>query len=114
MKSRVTGIQYKKAHLYLGKELLSKEDFYIWAKPNPSFLRLYKAYVKSNYDQRLAPTVDRIDSSIGYRLDNMRWLTHSDNSRLGSINRFSEALDASNFETPTRRDDIELKRPKKK
>lgn len=30
MKSRVTGVQSKKAHLYKGKDLLAKEDFYEW------------------------------------------------------------------------------------
>ena len=81
MKSRTCGIQWRKSHLYMGKELLSKEDFYNWAKNHQDFLRLFDDYVKSNYERRLAPTVDRIDSSKGYVLSNMRWLTHSENSR---------------------------------
>jgi hypothetical protein len=32
MKSRVSGVQIQKFHLYEGKELLGKEDFYAWAK----------------------------------------------------------------------------------
>jgi hypothetical protein len=31
MQSRITGIQWKKRHLYSGKELLSREDFYSFA-----------------------------------------------------------------------------------
>lgn len=84
MQSRVTGVQWRKRHLYAGKELLSKDEFYAWAKQHPDFGRLYDAWVESGYARALAPTVDRIDSSKGYTLDNMRWLTHSENSSLGA------------------------------
>lgn len=87
MQSRVTGIQRKKAHLYLGKELLPREQFYDWALSSDEFELLYRGWVDSGYDRRLAPTVDRIDSEKGYTLDNMRWLTHSENSRLGALSR---------------------------
>jgi hypothetical protein len=46
---------------------------------------MFEIYKSSEFNRKLAPTVDRIDSSKGYSLDNMRWLTHSENSRLGSI-----------------------------
>lgn len=82
MKSRVTGIQ--KTGSWTGKELLPKEDFYVWALSDPTFKRLFAAYEESGYERKLAPSPDRIDSSKGYTLDNMRWLTHSENSRLGS------------------------------
>ena len=94
MLSRVSGIQSKKAHLYKGLEILDKEDFYNWALrgysgigSTDSFVSLYKVWVGSGYDRKLAPSIDRIDSSKGYTLENMRWLTHSENSRLGSLSR---------------------------
>lgn len=87
MKSRVSGVQKQKAHLYVGKYLLPKEEFYAWAKPNLKFKTLFKKYKKTGYDRKLAPTVDRIDSDKGYELSNMRWITHSENSRLGSISK---------------------------
>jgi hypothetical protein len=87
MKSRITGIQKKKAHLYVGKELISKEEFYEWAMCSPMFLVLWPAYVRSGYDQKLSPTVDRKDSSIGYVLSNMEWVTHSVNSQRGATKR---------------------------
>lgn len=34
MRGRATGIQTKKAHLYKGKSLLSREDFYAWSRSN--------------------------------------------------------------------------------
>ena len=84
MKSRVTGVQSKKAHLYLGKELLSKEDFYEWAKHSPMFMVLFAQYKENGYQMKDAPTVDRKDSSKGYTLDNMEWVTHSVNSQRGA------------------------------
>jgi hypothetical protein len=84
MKSRVSGVQIQKFHLYEGKELLGKEDFYAWAKNNPTFWELYEAYKNSGYDRKLAPSVDRVDSRRGYIIENMEFVTHSENSRRGS------------------------------
>ena len=92
MQSRVTGIQYKKEHLYKDKELLSRHDFYSWAKESPVFLKMFQVYCDSGYNQKLAPTVDRRESSRGYSLDNMRWLTHSENSRLGALSKHGTTL----------------------
>lgn len=81
MKSRITGVQVAKFHLYEGKELLAKNDFYEWAKNSPKFYQLFKEYEDSNYDRKLAPSVDRVNSKLGYFIDNMEWVTHSENSR---------------------------------
>lgn len=78
MQSRVRGIQ--KHGTWVGKEILSREDYYEWGLNHPDFKRLFAAYEASGYDRMLAPSPDRIDSSKGYTLDNMRWLTHADNS----------------------------------
>ena len=90
MQSRVTGVQKLKHHLYAGKSLLSRDEFYAWTKPHPEFNRLFSLYEASDFDQRLAPSVDRIDSARGYELDNMEWVTHSENSRRGTISRFRQ------------------------
>lgn len=79
MKSRVFGVQKKCPHLYVGKEILPKEDFYNWILNNEKFHALFSRYEVSNYDIRLAPSVDRIDSSIGYTLNNIQILTNSEN-----------------------------------
>lgn len=89
MKSRVTGVQKAKFHLYEGKELLDKETFYEWALNNITFKNLFVIWEYSNYDRKLTPSVDRIDSSKGYSLYNMEWVTHSENSRRGTLSRFS-------------------------
>lgn len=92
MKSRINGIQKRKAHLYLNKEIVGKEEFYNWIKSNTKFLELFEKYKQSNFDRKLAPTVDRIDSKIGYVLSNMQILTHSENSAKGAKNRNNRSV----------------------
>ena len=87
MQSRVLGIQKLKAHLYKGLYLLSREDFYNWSYNHAEFLKLFVKWRNSGYDRKLCPTVDRVDPSKGYELGNMEWVTHSENSRRGSIHQ---------------------------
>lgn len=87
MQSRVDGVQKIKFHLYDGKSILDRDIFYEWAFNSEKFKELYSQYVFSGFDRKLAPSVDRIDSSKGYELTNMEWVTHSENSRRGSISR---------------------------
>jgi hypothetical protein len=87
MQSRVTGIQKQKTHLYLGLPLLDRESFYQWGYNQHEFHILFEAWKENHYDRKLTPTVDRIDSNKGYALGNMEWVTHSENSRRGSISR---------------------------
>jgi len=89
MKSRVTGVQKLKFHLYQGKEILPKEEFYSWAKSSEKFYQLFSQYVESGRDRKLAPSVDRIDSNKGYTIENMEWVTHSENSRRGATKKLS-------------------------
>jgi len=85
MLSRVSGVQAKKAHLYLGLALLPRETFYRWAEANQTFHRLFAEWEQRGYRRTHTPTVDRIDSSRGYEIENMEWVTHSENSRRGAI-----------------------------
>ena len=90
MESRINGIQKLKFHLYANKHLLSREEFYGWAFSNNNFNVLFEKWELSNYNRKLTPSVDRIDSSKGYYLTNMEWVTHSENSRRGSISRHNK------------------------
>lgn len=85
MQSRVEGIQWRKQHLYSGKEIISREVFYDWSKSSPDFHTLFDEWEKSGYQRRITPSVDRIDSSIGYAIANMRWVPFHENCR--NINR---------------------------
>ena len=88
MLSRVTGIQKLKSHLYFGKEILNKELFYEFSLNNEIFSNLFKNWENNNYLQKLTPSIDRIDSKLGYLIDNIRWLTHSENSSQGNKSRY--------------------------
>ena len=82
MKSRVTGVQKKKYHLYDGiKIIFTKEEFYKWSLNNNDFHSLFDKWKQSNYDRKLAPSADRINSDLHYSFDNIRWVTNSENCR---------------------------------
>lgn len=85
MKGRVSGQPSNKNHLYKDKPLMSKEDFLQWASESPEFHSLFEKYKQEGFKRTLAPSVDRVDSDGGYTMGNVRWLTSSENSRLGSI-----------------------------
>jgi len=87
MKSRIDGVQKEKKHLYCGKELMSKEDFYEFSLKNDTFFELFKEYEQSGYLRKLAPSIDRIDSSKGYFVGNIEFVTMSENSRRSAGNR---------------------------
>lgn len=90
MKSRVEGVQKEKFYLYVGKSLLSKEDFYEWSRNSEEFALLFNNWKDSNYKRTLTPSVDRVDSSKGYTLDNMEWVIFSENCRRASLGGLSE------------------------
>ena len=81
MLSRVTGIQKAKAKLYEGLDILDKEDFYEWSLKNVDYIRIYKEWVESDYSRKLTPSIDRKEPKEGYIIGNMRWVTHSYNSK---------------------------------
>ena len=93
MQSRVLGILQKKAHLYQGLEILDRDAFYEWAMASPEFHVLYDGWVASGYQCGASPSVDRINPSKGYTLNNMEWVSHSENSRRASRTRNLNALD---------------------
>jgi hypothetical protein len=92
MLSRIDGVQKKKAHLYAGKQILTRDEFYEWALSSRRFHELFNAWEKSNYDRRLSPSVDRVNSSLGYTVENMEWVTHSENSRRGALSQIKQGL----------------------
>jgi hypothetical protein len=42
---------------------------------------LHTAWVDSGFTPKLVPSIDRIDNNKGYTIDNIRWLSKSDNSK---------------------------------
>lgn len=90
MSRRVRGVTGHDRGNWKGKSILPRDVFVTWAKNNPDFMALYKRYVMNDFDRRLAPSINRINSNRGYTLDNMEWLTNSQNSGLsGSVHRMN-------------------------
>lgn len=81
MQNRCSGYGKPK---YKGMSLLSRQEFREWAYNQGNLFVLFHQWCRGGYPLKLRPTVDRIDSSLGYNLDNIRWITHSENSRLGA------------------------------
>jgi len=86
MKKRVQG-KHGYLNLYKNKPLVAKEVFLNWAQNHPTFLSLYKQWYMCNFNIKLTPSVNRIDSRRGYTLDNMEWLTFSQNCTLAHATR---------------------------
>ena len=88
MLSRVTGVQAAKHHLYKGKSLdFTKQEFYEFSLNNDKFNKLFAEWELSEYNRKLTPSVDRINSTKGYSFDNIEWVTHSENSARGAAKR---------------------------
>jgi hypothetical protein len=87
MNRRVRGKATSRPDLYLGLPILPRDVFYNWAKNHPDFLSLYKRWITNNFDRKLAPSINRMNSSKGYVLGNIEWMTFSQNSGLSSVVR---------------------------
>lgn len=86
MTNRVKGLS--KPHLYKGLDIISREDFYEFSFNDKSYNHLFDKWVKSEYNRKISPSIDRVNSDIGYIKGNIRWITHSENSKL--TKRWSE------------------------
>lgn len=83
LKTRCNG----KGHAsYNGRKLLTKDEWNEWTKQQmPRFMELYKAWRNKGFKRKFAPSVDRIDNNKGYEIDNMQWITQSENSKKAMI-----------------------------
>lgn len=90
MLSRVNGVTKKKNHLYLGLEILDKETFYKWSLDNDDFKELFTYWIMTNHERKYTPSIDRIDSKKGYTIDNIQWITFSENCKRGANSRFNK------------------------
>lgn len=85
IKYRCTKSTHSKSHLYYGKEFLTKEEMLNFIN-NPIFIKLYNNWIIANKLRKLVPTLDRIDNSKGYNINNIMWRTLGDNSKRANFN----------------------------
>lgn len=72
----------------------TREELYAWLINQGNFKELYASWVQSNYNKWLLPSVDRIDNSKPYSMDNIQLVTFKENNQRSHV-------DASNGEFNT-------------
>lgn len=83
LKYRSTTKVYGRPYKVYGKDFLTVEAWNIWCYKDEvmkKFMDLYNNWVQNDFDNKLTPSVDRINNNIGYVAENLQWLTKSDNS----------------------------------
>lgn len=87
MRAIYNGMKWRCQHLdrYKVLQILSKDEWVIWCSKNMNkFMRLYRKWQESGFDNKLSPSIDRIDNKLGYLSGNMQWLTQSENAKKGN------------------------------
>lgn len=82
MKARHDGKATHYSHCE-GKGLMSREEFFNWCKTPEVmsvFLGIYFDWMQEGFPRGLSPSIDRINSKLGYVEGNLQWLTFDDNS----------------------------------
>jgi hypothetical protein len=57
----------------------TREEFIEYWINNPLYVELYTNWVNSDYDKLLAPSIDRLDNSLGYSFENTQLVTWKEN-----------------------------------
>ena len=70
--------RYKDSNKKNINDLCSKQEFILFAE-NSNYRKLYNSWVESGYVHKLVPSIDRVDNNKGYTIDNIQFLTKSDN-----------------------------------
>ena len=84
---------------YLGLDILDYQDFYNWTIKSEAFHKLYILWQLRDHPLKLSPSIDRIDGSKGYTLDNMQWITQSENAGKSDNTKTAKRLTKIPWET---------------
>jgi hypothetical protein len=81
IKRRSTQKVPNRTYTCYGQEFCTKTEFVDKFLNDPNFLTLYKNWQENNFKRGYAPSIDRIDSSKGYELNNLQFLSNIENTR---------------------------------
>lgn len=62
-------------------EIIERQDFFNFALSNQQYKQLYDNWILNNKEYRLTPSIDRIDATKPYILNNIQFLSVSDNAK---------------------------------
>ena len=81
MALRAAGTTTNKSHA-AGKDIMTKEEFFAWCKTKDVmdlFVTMYFEWMMDDFSLILCPSIDRINPERGYTVDNIQWMTFSEN-----------------------------------
>lgn len=61
------------------------EDLTLWVQSQPTFQQLWDAFVAADYSKELIPSVDRLDDTLPYTLNNIQLTTWQVNRNNGAL-----------------------------
>jgi hypothetical protein len=85
IKQRCTNPNNTAAEHYNGLDFCTKEEFLDKFSEDSTFLRLYRRWQDSGFLATLCPSIDRKDVTKGYSIDNIEFITHSNNATKDQI-----------------------------
>lgn len=62
-------------------KIITKENFIQFGLKNDRYIILFNNWVESGYDNKLSPTIDRVNNKLGYIEGNLQFLTKSENCK---------------------------------
>lgn len=82
MKNRVSGNDMSVHENYHGLEICERDEFIQWSLFDDAFQGIWDEWEATDYtDNKIGPSIDRIDPSEGYVFGNMQWKTRSMNTK---------------------------------
>src|SRR3974390_1975749 len=87
MSRRIRGKDKNCVSTVKGLSIIPRQLFLSWAYQQPELEILFKQYKKANWNFKLCPTIDRINTTKGYEFGNMRFITQSENAKGAALNR---------------------------
>ena len=75
-----------------GRDICTQQEFLNWCEETrPIFMKMHKEWEESGFKRKFIPSIDRIDNDGGYALDNIQWLTLSENSAKDNLQYLTTA-----------------------